>query len=266
MFKNVNVTINVAFHTTALLHTLLLAIFRFVAVKVPHLGRSMIKIDNARKCVIILHSVVPVLCVPTFFTTLVSIKHTHCCQLCECYDLIYTQSQEMLQLSLWFYGVVFKLVPSITIGVLSFYLISSLKTIDTKTERLTGKDNSKRKMQRQRLTKMLVTVALLCVTIELPHGILNLLTGIFGRRFGQEVYDHLGDFFEMLTLLYSSVNFILYCFMSKEFKNTIKKFFMTNVACVIVVFYRGRPVNGSNCGVEFNDTREITYSEVPTQH
>ncbi len=56
-------------------------------------------------------------------------------------------------------------------------------------------------------------MSLLCVLVEFPHGLLNLCTGIFGAAFGFLVYDHLGSFMEMLTLLYSSINFVLYCTM-----------------------------------------------------
>ena len=55
-------------------------------------------------------------------------------------------------------------------------------------------------------TRMLVVVGLLCFSVEFPHGVVNLLVAIYGAEFGRQVYDNLGDFFEMLTLLYRSIN------------------------------------------------------------
>lgn len=69
---------------------------------------------------------------------------------------------------------------------------------------------------------MLVLVLLLCVLVEFPHGVLNLFTAIYGAEFGLRVYDHLGSFMEMLTLLYSSINFVLYCTMSNVSEKKIE--------------------------------------------
>ncbi|KAH7704723.1 Protein EGL-6 a, partial [Aphelenchoides avenae] len=62
--------------------------------------------------------------------------------------------------------------------------------------------------------------------VEFPHGILNLCTAIYGETFGVRIYDHVGSFMEMLTLLYSSVSFILYCTTSDDFLRTFRKLFL----------------------------------------
>lgn len=77
-----------------------------------------------------------------------------------------------------------------------------------------------------RTTRMLIAVMLLVVIVELPHGILNLITGIYGSEFGVRIYDQLGSFMEMLTLLYSSINFLLYTFMSNQFMHTFRRVFI----------------------------------------
>lgn len=61
--------------------------------------------------------------------------------------------------------------------------------------------------------------------VELPHGCLNLLTAMYGESFGIRIYDHLGSFMEMLTLLYSSISFVLYCTMSNDYLRTFRSLF-----------------------------------------
>lgn len=54
---------------------------------------------------------------------------------------------------------------------------------------------------------MLVIVVLLCMSVELPHGILKILVALRGAHFADNVYSNLGDFIDFLTLLYSAINF-----------------------------------------------------------
>ncbi|KIH69454.1 hypothetical protein ANCDUO_00202 [Ancylostoma duodenale] len=49
---------------------------------------------------------------------------------------------------------------------------------------------------------------------------------IYGEEFGIRIYDHVGSFMEMLTLLYSSLSFALYCSMSNDFLTTFRTLFM----------------------------------------
>lgn len=255
VYKWVNVNLSVAFHSTALFHTLFLALFRFIAIQIPHFSRSHLNFNTARGCVLVLHILIPFLCCPTFFTTSIKIIREKICGLDEYYDLRYVASPEFFQATLWIYGVVFKLVPSVVILVISFYLIKSLKNIDQKTSLLTGKTNMKRKSFRLKLTKMFIIVAFLCVGVEFPHGVVNLLTGIFGAQFGREVYDNLGDFFEMLTLFYSSVNFVLYCLMNVGYMQTCKSL----IHGICPRLFCGKLLEESNAeSIANNKSNEIT--------
>lgn len=238
-YKWVNVNLNVAFHSTALGHTLFLALFRFLAVKTPLYSRKYLNFTTVRRCVVLLHTVTPILCIPTFFTTYVGKiylpKNEQCCGLRVYYDLKYILDRQLFQISLWTYGVIFKLVPSLAISFLSFYLIKSLKHMDVKRNQMTTRrENVKRKVYRLKLTKMFVVVTLLCVFVELPHGILNMMTAVFGHQFGREVYDNLGDFFEMLTLLFSSINFVIYCIMNNGYQRTFKNLTYSIVRQIIL--------------------------------
>ncbi|KAJ8310799.1 hypothetical protein KUTeg_012664 [Tegillarca granosa] len=67
-------------------------------------------------------------------------------------------------------------------------------------------------------TKLIITVVVLFVFTTLPQGILNLLAGISETVF-YRFYAYLGDLMDDLTLINSAVNFLIYCIMSKNFRN-----------------------------------------------
>lgn len=90
----------------------------------------------------------------------------------------------------------------------------------TKATPPTGHSN-----QSDRTTKMLLAILLLFLFTEFPSGILVLLSGIIGDKFFQSVYTPLGELLDILALLNSAINFILYCSMSTVFRNTFVKLF-----------------------------------------
>lgn len=66
-----------------------------------------------------------------------------------------------------------------------------------------------------RTTRMLLAVLFLFLLTEFPQGILALLSGILGDAFFSECYGHLGELMDILALINSAINFILYCLMSR---------------------------------------------------
>jgi hypothetical protein len=66
-------------------------------------------------------------------------------------------------------------------------------------------------------THMILAVMVLFVIIELPQGVLNLLVAAFETgHLTKSIYNNLADVFEMLTVLYSCVNFLLFAFMNGQ--------------------------------------------------
>ena len=55
------------------------------------------------------------------------------------------------------------------------------------------------------------------------QGTLGLLSAIYGMQFYRECYNPLGDIMDMLALINCSTNFLLYCFMSTQFRETLCK-------------------------------------------
>ena len=73
-------------------------------------------------------------------------------------------------------------------------------------------------------TKMLLIVCILFLITEFPQAIL-IFVSIFDSNFYNYVYKPLGDLMDVLVLINNSINFILYCTMSNEFRKVILNFF-----------------------------------------
>lgn len=71
---------------------------------------------------------------------------------------------------------------------------------------------------------MLVAVVLCTVITELPQGIIAFLGGIDDDLF-LKVYAPLGDVWDMVVLINSAVNFLLYCTMSHQFRHIFSELF-----------------------------------------
>jgi hypothetical protein len=72
---------------------------------------------------------------------------------------------------------------------------------------------------------MLLAVVILFLLVELPFGILTLMVIFIRGKFQTEVYDNVADFHELLALCNNAVNFLLYCSMSKQFRDTFISIF-----------------------------------------
>nr|XP_046914042.1 G-protein coupled receptor dmsr-1-like [Dermatophagoides farinae] len=77
----------------------------------------------------------------------------------------------------------------------------------------------------ERTTRMLIAVLIMFLVCEFPSGILALLSGILGKSFFKNVYGNFGDLMDMLALINSAVNFVLYCLMSQQFRKTFSQLF-----------------------------------------
>ena len=85
---------------------------------------------------------------------------------------------------------------------------------------------AERSSEHNRTTAMLVAVVLCFVITELPQGILAFLSGVDTNIF-LNVYVPLGDVWDIIVLINSAVNFLLYCSMSRQFRQTFKDVFLS---------------------------------------
>ena len=163
---------------------------------------------------------------------------------------IANQNDELLQkLNFWVFSVLLKLIPCVLLTILSLALIRVLVEANKRKQRLLSSNIPMRKASNilvtnnsspksncekarnfsqqsgDRTTKMLIAILIMFLVCEFPSGILALLSGIFGKLFFNNVYNKFGDLMDMLALINSAVNFVLYCLMSQQFRKTFTKLF-----------------------------------------
>ncbi|CAH8525504.1 unnamed protein product [Schistosoma turkestanicum] len=85
-------------------------------------------------------------------------------------------------------------------------------------------DESKKLSRENRTTGLLLTIVLCFLVIELPQGILVTCIHLIDS-FEENVYQHLGDLLDFLTLLNESISFIIYTTMSYQFRQTFCNIF-----------------------------------------
>lgn len=140
------------------------------------------------------------------------------------------------ELNFWIYSVVIKLFPCAVLTIISLKLVQVLLEAKRRSQKLTNiheekferKRSSRRldkERQTDRTTMMLLVVLLLFLLTELPQGILGLFSVLLGPDFFRTCYLMLGDVIDMLTLVNSAINFILYCTMSRQFRKTFNELF-----------------------------------------
>jgi len=76
-----------------------------------------------------------------------------------------------------------------------------------------------------RTSRMLVAVLFLFLITEFPQGIMAFLSGLYGAEFFRKCYNAFAEIWDILALINSALNFILYCFMSRQFRVQFRNFF-----------------------------------------
>ena len=134
-----------------------------------------------------------------------------------------------------FQALFVRLVPCIGLTVLSLLLVQTMRQAEERRQNLRGKSSATTKegaggsdRKTNRTTMMLLLVVVLFLVTELPQGVINLLSGLL-TDFVIEIYMALGDLLDILALMNNGINFILYCSMSKQFRDTFVSVFHLDV-------------------------------------
>ncbi|XP_066256592.1 G-protein coupled receptor dmsr-1-like isoform X2 [Euwallacea similis] len=143
-------------------------------------------------------------------------------------------------LSIWIYTMLLKFVPCVLLTLLSYKIIYAL--IEARRRRMKLLSGNKklaedavkktasavqvyRENQADRTTHMLLAVLILFLVTEFPQAILGLISAVLGEVFLEECYAPLGDVMDIMALINSSITFILYCTMSRQFRTTFQDMF-----------------------------------------
>ncbi|KAG8226653.1 hypothetical protein J437_LFUL005305 [Ladona fulva] len=117
------------------------------------------------------------------------------------------------------------------------------------TTAVVGAAVRRRRRRTERTTRMLVAVLVLFLVTEFPQGVLGLMSGLFGRCFFRYCYHIFGDLMDLLALLNGSINFILYCAMSRQFRQTFAQLFCKHPRLLWTYFFKSYPA-GQNKDIE----------------
>ena len=210
-------------HTVSIWLTMTLAIFRYVCVSMPSHGKRLCSKHRAKIAIFMTYIVTLVACVPNFVTLNIISDDVGNNQTVwyVAFKLETTRENQIYNFNFWVQAIFVKLLPCVGLTILSFLLVRTMRQSEKTRQNLTGRQNKtdKRNENTNRATRMLLTVVALFLLTEFPQGILSLLSGIL-PHFVNEVYGPLGDVMDILALLNNGINFILYCTMSKQFRDT----------------------------------------------
>uniref|UniRef100_A0A1B6ECD2 G-protein coupled receptors family 1 profile domain-containing protein n=1 Tax=Clastoptera arizonana TaxID=38151 RepID=A0A1B6ECD2_9HEMI len=236
------------FHTISIWLTVSLAVWRYIAVAYPQHNREWCSMQRTIVAIAGGYIICPLLCIP-FYLSFNIISNVELLEddgnsalpnstssynvtlyFVNLSELGQAHDRFLADLNFWVYSVVIKIIPCIALTILSLKLICALLDTKRRREKLTsGSRKSTRAIEKEkqtdRTTRMLLAVLLLFLITEFPQGILGLLSVMLGEPFFSNCYLKLGEVMDILALINSAINFILYCAMSRQFRTTFSVLF-----------------------------------------
>nr|KAG5698664.1 hypothetical protein BaRGS_022552 [Batillaria attramentaria] len=228
---------SVIVHSISIWLTVSLAVFRYIFIRYPRRGAKLCSIQRAKMTIVIVCVVVTIVCIPNSVSYKLTDYTDAETNTTAWYIDVNTDTQAYIFLksfNLWVQAILVKLLPCFLLAILSILLIKQMKDAEKRRKKLLNKngksddENSKRHRKTNRTTRMLVVVVVLFVVTETPQGILQLLGGVVDGFF-THIYGPLGDVMDTLALFNNGINFVLYCTMSKQFRDTFVKIFLRDI-------------------------------------
>ena len=248
-------------HNMAMWFTVTLAVFRYIFVCHHTIASRLCSLQRAIMTIITVTMATILLCIPNYFLYKV-IPVSQVYPNLSGYWILDSQlvlDNPSYKIAIfWFFGVIMKVAPCILLSVVSTLIILTMKRASERRVRLlkqTRASDHDVNHEHNRTTYMLVSVVLFFVITEFPQGILAMISGL-NDHFFDNIYSNLGDVMDLLVLLNSAVNFILYCIMSQQFRDTFRSLFVGKWMC----YYKQiRKMNGNTNGYS------TAYSTVRTE-
>ncbi|CAJ0582643.1 unnamed protein product, partial [Mesorhabditis spiculigera] len=235
-----HVVLSITLHSTSLWLAVAMAFVRRMTLRVAQLNSKWQRPAMAWKVSLAIYGAVFALCAPNILVHDIAEYTQHVwkpparCGYSENYtEKVYTFSVSRLATSnncrifkanIWMIGIVFKVIPCILLFLLSIGLMMKLRDAERNRRKLTSCSSSssyagsKQSAKTDRTTLMLVVILIVFLITELPQGIISILTAIYTADVHTYLYFYLGDVLDLLSLLNSSVNFVLYCIMSSRYR------------------------------------------------
>lgn len=229
---------SVVCHTISIALTMTLAVWRYIAVSVPQRNRDWCSMPRARIAIVSSYLFSVVFCTPAYFTFSIrdeeyedektgEVTHMY---LVDFSEVANAHDRLLWHINFWVYSVLIKIIPCVVLTILSVSLIHALYKANERKKLVKGTgDNNAGDRSCDRTTRMLLAVLLLFLITEFPQGILALLSGVLGEDFFRTCYHNFGEMMDILALINSAINFILYCTMSRQFRNNFRELFSPRI-------------------------------------
>ncbi|CAI5441630.1 unnamed protein product [Caenorhabditis angaria] len=226
-----SVTISVLVHMSAVFHVVALSLIRYFSLAQLSSANSNVAWftwQKSRFAIILIYVTVVVLCIPLHFTSKVAeVPENEGCaerfphlKQKPAWQLSYTSNVSLKDFNFWLFYLSSKVIPSIILCLMTCLILDQLKKIQVLSSRFASVERDK---QHQRTTNMILAIMVLFIFVELPQGVLAVLSTFTDI---QLIFE-LGDLTELLTLLTSIIIFSLLCSMNGRIRSAFK-----DVACV----------------------------------
>lgn len=251
-FLMCHVMLSIALHTTTLWLSVVMAFIRNMTLRQARIGSPWLRSDNTWKICAIVYACVFVLCVPSVFSNGILPWHEYFNETCKHGNVdemernhrAYTigvplENCLIFTITFWLTGTLFKIIPCILLALLIFSLLFTIKRAEKNRKALLDMNRNRAiltltttaalgphprpqrensQMRSDRTTAMLLMILGLSLLTELPQGAVSILSGIYVAHMQMFVYPNVADILDLLSLINSSVNFILYCIMSSKYR------------------------------------------------
>lgn len=205
-----------------------LSFFRYVYIKTMGCGRY--NIDTKTSCLLVAFIFLVTVAIYTPVYSSVSVKSMTCFNEVKNTTVQYFRMENLMTdnksslthaYSMWIYVIIGKWIPCFLITLFGGCLLHSLKENTRRTVHLNGSQATARLRQHRRTTAMLLVIILMYVIASLPQSVL-LIIAFADVVFFENEYALLGETIDIVSLINNSINFVLYCAMSRQFRDLLR--------------------------------------------
>ncbi|XGW08913.1 hypothetical protein V3C99_011321 [Haemonchus contortus] len=222
LFLKIHVVVSIALHAITLYMGAALAFIRWQALGNIH--SRWLQPRSAWKLFGIVTASISMMCVPTVMLHEIYEISNEQTSSTPSYTLDFSNySCGFYKFNLWMLAVAMKAIPCALLLWFTVALVMKLRKTDEKRNYLYSKSfrkHIKKTTVPDRTTYMLIIMLVVFLVTELPQGFLALLNGVYTTDVNNYIYQHVGELFDLLSLVNCSVDFVLYCFMSSRYRQT----------------------------------------------
>lgn len=223
VFIAVHMNITVTSHTASIWMGVIMAIMRFVIVRPTGRGAKNLDCRFALLAVVCTFLGSAALVIPNCLITRVELyPDNETLWTIQMPEVGTNNTDSIAVLTYLVYPICGKIIPVMLISIFGGLLLQTLRETDRRGRRLKGDTNcGPAHNQNRRTTIMLLCIIVMYVISEVPQSVI-LIMCVAVQGFFSNVYLPVSDLIDTIALLNSAVNFIMYCTMSRQFRNCLK--------------------------------------------